>query len=115
MVVFGDLAVIARPGAPDRRAEIAAAEHAVAAQGYRIARIDGAGHAGRRRRAPGRRRPSTSDGAGAPTTRASGSCAALLAPLGARRRRAADEGAAPEVGGDRAARRDRHRLRAAGR
>lgn len=39
MVVFGDLAVIARAGADERRPEAAEAERAVAAQGYRIARI----------------------------------------------------------------------------
>jgi dimethylargininase len=40
MVVYGDLAVIARAGADERRAEAAAAEDTVAAQGYRIARIN---------------------------------------------------------------------------
>ncbi|TDO44301.1 dimethylargininase [Kribbella sp. VKM Ac-2527] len=39
MVVYGDLAVIAHAGATERRPEAAAAEAAVAAQGYRIARI----------------------------------------------------------------------------
>ncbi|WP_371402242.1 dimethylargininase [Kribbella sp. NBC_00662] len=39
MVVYGDLAVIARAGANERRPEAAAAEETVAAQGYRIARI----------------------------------------------------------------------------
>ncbi|TDO51202.1 dimethylargininase [Kribbella sp. VKM Ac-2571] len=39
MVVYGDLAVIARAGADERRAEAAAAEETVAAQGYRIAKI----------------------------------------------------------------------------
>lgn len=39
MVVFGDLAVIAHAGATERRPEAAAAGEAVAAQGYRIARI----------------------------------------------------------------------------
>jgi dimethylargininase len=39
MVVFGDLAVMARAGADERRPEAAGAERAVAAQGYRIARI----------------------------------------------------------------------------
>ncbi|NEA32628.1 dimethylargininase [Streptomyces sp. SID13031] len=39
MVVFGDLAVMARAGADERRPEAAEAERAVAAQGYRIARI----------------------------------------------------------------------------
>jgi len=40
MVVFGDLAVISRPGADERRGETTAAETAVAAHGYRIARIE---------------------------------------------------------------------------
>jgi dimethylargininase len=39
MVVYGDLAVIARAGANERRPEAAAAEKTVAEQGYRIARI----------------------------------------------------------------------------
>jgi len=39
MVVYGDLAVIARPGAPDRRREVPGAEVAVRALGYRIVRI----------------------------------------------------------------------------
>ncbi len=43
MVVFGDLAVISRPGADERRGETTAAEAAVAAQGYRIARIEAPG------------------------------------------------------------------------
>ena len=43
MVVYGDLAVIARPGADARRREIAEAEDAVRAQGYRIAAIEAPG------------------------------------------------------------------------
>ncbi|QNE17371.1 N(G),N(G)-dimethylarginine dimethylaminohydrolase [Kribbella qitaiheensis] len=39
MVVFGDLAVIARAGADERRPEAAEAEVSVTAQGYRVARI----------------------------------------------------------------------------
>jgi dimethylargininase len=39
MVVYGDLAVIARSGADERRPEAAAAEQSVAAQGYRIVHI----------------------------------------------------------------------------
>jgi dimethylargininase len=39
MVVFRDLAVIARAGANERRPEAAEAERAVAAQGYRVANI----------------------------------------------------------------------------
>lgn len=40
MVVYGDLAVISRPGAEERRPEIADAEGTVRAQGYRVTRID---------------------------------------------------------------------------
>ncbi|WP_433169439.1 dimethylargininase [Kribbella sp. CA-247076] len=40
MVVYGDLAVIARAGADERRPEAAAAEQAVAAQGHRITHIN---------------------------------------------------------------------------
>jgi dimethylargininase len=40
MVVYGDLAVISRPGADERKPETVAAEEAVRAQGYRIARIE---------------------------------------------------------------------------
>lgn len=43
MVVYGDLAVIARSGADVRRPEAAAAEEAVRAQGYRVARIEAPG------------------------------------------------------------------------
>ncbi|GAB2643230.1 dimethylargininase [Kribbella swartbergensis] len=39
MVVYGDLAVIARAGAEQRRPEAAAAERTVAEQGYRVTRI----------------------------------------------------------------------------
>jgi dimethylargininase len=39
MVVYGDLAVISRPGAEQRRAEVGEAARAVAARGYRTARI----------------------------------------------------------------------------
>ena len=39
MVVYGDLAVIARSGADERRPEAAEAERTVAAQGYRITHI----------------------------------------------------------------------------
>jgi dimethylargininase len=39
MVVYGDLAVIARSGAEERRPEAAEAERTVAAQGYRITHI----------------------------------------------------------------------------
>ncbi|TCO51217.1 dimethylargininase [Kribbella antiqua] len=40
MVVYGDLAVIARAGADERRPEAATAEATVAGQGYRIAHIE---------------------------------------------------------------------------
>ena len=43
MVVYGDLAVISRPGAEERRGETVAAEAAVAAHGYRIAHIEAPG------------------------------------------------------------------------
>jgi dimethylargininase len=43
MVVYGDLAVIARPGADERKPETAAAEEAVRAQGYRVERIESPG------------------------------------------------------------------------
>jgi dimethylargininase len=39
MVVYGDLAVIARSGADERRPEAAAAERTVAEQGYRVTHI----------------------------------------------------------------------------
>jgi dimethylargininase len=42
-VVYGDLAVIARPGADERKPETAAAEAALAGLGYRIGRIDAPG------------------------------------------------------------------------
>jgi len=40
VVVFDDLAVVTRPGAPSRAAEVAGAEAAAAAQGLEIARIE---------------------------------------------------------------------------
>lgn len=40
VVVYGDLAVIARPGAPERRPETAGTEQALTGLGYRIARIE---------------------------------------------------------------------------
>lgn len=43
MVVYGDLAVICRPGADERWAELSAAEDAVRAQGYRVVRIEAPG------------------------------------------------------------------------
>jgi dimethylargininase len=43
VVVCGDLAVLARPGAPERRAEVAGTEEAVSALGLEVARIEGPG------------------------------------------------------------------------
>jgi dimethylargininase len=43
MVVYGDLAVISRPGADERWPEVPAAEDAVRAQGYRVVRIEAPG------------------------------------------------------------------------
>lgn len=43
MVVFGDIAVLARPAAPSRAAEVAAAAETVAAAGYRTAPIESPG------------------------------------------------------------------------
>ncbi len=43
MVVYGDLAVIGRPGADERRREIVEAELTVRTQGYRVARIEAPG------------------------------------------------------------------------
>jgi dimethylargininase len=40
VVVYGDLAVIARPGADERKPEVAGTEAALASLGYRIARIE---------------------------------------------------------------------------
>ncbi len=43
VVVYGDLAVVARPGAPQRRPERAAAEVALRGLGYRVTRIEDPG------------------------------------------------------------------------
>lgn len=43
VVVYGDLAVLTRPGAPGRRPETAAVEAAVRREGYRVARIEAPG------------------------------------------------------------------------
>lgn len=43
VVVYGDLAVITRPGADERKPEVEAAERAVRDLGYRIARIEAPG------------------------------------------------------------------------
>jgi dimethylargininase len=43
MVVYDDLAIMSRPGADERWAEVPAAEDAVRAQGYRVVRIEAPG------------------------------------------------------------------------
>jgi dimethylargininase len=43
MVVYGDLAIIGRPGAEERWPEIPAAEGEIGAQGYRVVRIEAPG------------------------------------------------------------------------
>lgn len=43
VVVYGDLAVVTRPGAPERRPETAGAEAAVRDAGYRVVRIEDPG------------------------------------------------------------------------
>lgn len=43
VVVYGDLAVLARSGAPSRLGEITGAQEAVAAQGYRVTHIEAPG------------------------------------------------------------------------
>ena len=43
VVMYGDLAVLARPGADERRAEVAATEQALRALGYRLAHIESPG------------------------------------------------------------------------
>lgn len=43
VVVYGDLAVVTRPGADERKPEIVGAEEAARAAGYRIARIEAPG------------------------------------------------------------------------
>jgi dimethylargininase len=43
VVVFGDLAVLTRPGAPERRAEVAATEEVVRSLGLQLARIEDPG------------------------------------------------------------------------
>src|SRR5437762_2638024 len=40
VVIYSDLAIITRPGAEERRPEVAGTEATLAAMGYRIARID---------------------------------------------------------------------------
>ena len=111
MVVYGDLAVISRPGAEERWPEIPAAEDAVRAQGYRVARIEA---------------PGTLDGGDVlkhdgtvwvgigGRTNAEGIAQLTCSSAAVRRRRggrARDEGTAPQVRGHRASRRHDHRLR----
>ena len=105
VVVCEDLAVLARPGAPARRAEVAGAAGTLRSLGLRTAAIQEPGtldggdvlQAGRTVYVG---RGGRTNGAGIRQLRA------LLAPLGrARDRRSADRRAAPEVRGDRAARR----------
>jgi dimethylargininase len=43
MVVYGDLAIICRPGADERSPEVPAAEDTIRAQGYRVVRIEAPG------------------------------------------------------------------------
>src|SRR6185312_11093618 len=43
VIVFGDLAVLARPGAAERRAEVAGAEEAARSLGLEVARIEAPG------------------------------------------------------------------------
>ena len=110
MVVYGDLAVISRPGAEERWTEIPGAADTVCELGYRMARIEA---------------PGTLDGGDVlkyggtvwvgqgRTHERRGHRAAGVPPRAARRagrHRAADEGAAPQVGGHRATRRHGHRL-----
>ncbi len=110
VVVYADLAVIARPGADERKPETPATEDALRRLGYRVAHIEA---------------PDTLDGGdvlkhdgtvwvglGGRTT--PGAVDQLRRPAGsarrARGRRTAGEGAAPEVGRHRPARRHRRRL-----
>ena len=115
-VVFRNVAVLTRPGADSRKPEVAGVEQAVEELGCSINRI----------RAPG-----TLDGGdvlkvgdtiyvgSGGRTNADGlrQLRSILGPLGADGRRAGarPQGPAPQVGGDRPARRDRHRVPATGR
>ena len=112
-VVYGDLAVITRPGADQRKPETAGTEDALAGLGYRIAHIE---------------EPGTLDGGdvlkhggtvwvglGGRTNQA-GLDQLARPPRAARRhrgRRTGHQGAAPQVRGHRAPRRHRDRLRPA--
>ena len=112
VVVYSGVAVISRPGADERKPETAGTEETLAGLGYRIERI---------------REPGTLDGGdvlkhggtvwvglGGRTNRSGiEQLAALLTPLGATVVGVPVEPrAAPEVRGDRAARRHRRRVRA---
>ena len=107
VVMYGDLAVLTRPGADERKAEVAGTEQTLRDLGHRIARIES---------------PGTLDGGdvlkhdgtvwvglGGRTNQAGiDQLAAHLAPLGASVvGRPPDQGAAPQVGGHRPARRHR--------
>ena len=86
VVVLGDLAVISRPGADERKPETAATEATLADLGYRIARIEAPGTLDGGdvlKHAPPTGRPSGSGSAAGPTPRAWTQLAAHLAPLGA--------------------------------
>ena len=54
MVVHGDVAVLCRSGATERRAERVGVREAVESQGYRVSEIEAPGHPRRRRRAQAR-------------------------------------------------------------
>ena len=112
-VVYGDLAVITRPGADERKPETAGTEQALLGLGYRMAHIEPPGtldggdvlkHGG-----------TVWVGLGGRTNQAGlDQLRAHLEPLGATvRRRPGHQGAAPQVRGHRAARRHRGRLRPA--
>ena len=81
VVVCGDLAVLTRPGAVERRAEVEGTEATVRALGLDVARIEEPGtlDGGDVLRSA---RRSTSAAAGAPTPRGSASCAGVAATRG---------------------------------
>ena len=112
-VVYGDLAVVTRPGADQRKPETTGTEDALLGLGYRVSHIEPPGHPRRWRRPQARRhglgRARRTDQPGRPQP-------AARPPRAAgrhRRRRPGHQGAAPEVRGHRAPRRDRDRLRPA--
>ena len=115
VVMYGDRAVITRPGADERKPETAATAAVLARLRVRRGADRGARHPRRRRRAQARRhglgrarRPHQRR-----RRRAAGGVPRAVRRDGGRRTGA--EGAAPQVGGHRAARRHRDRLPAAGR